>query len=158
MAVTSAAGLGRPRRWAAGLAWMLWALAMLGLAVVPWMDRLIIRAGRPDLAAFVPGSVVGPVLAVLSAATIGAAGASMLEGNAVLARHSDSQIQALDQTVVSVTTLAETFARSAGHASTGRAVVDRASGVAAEGARAVAEVVEGSRSRSEPPPGGHRLE
>jgi hypothetical protein len=76
MAVTSAAGLGRPRRWAAGLAWGLWALVMLGLAVVPWMDRLIIRAGRPDLAAFVPGSVVGPVVALLSAATIGAVLAS----------------------------------------------------------------------------------
>jgi hypothetical protein len=76
MAVTSAAGLGRPRRWAAGLAWGLWALAMLGLAVVPWMDRLIIRAGRPDLAAFVPGSVVGPVVAVLSATTVGAVLAS----------------------------------------------------------------------------------
>jgi hypothetical protein len=37
-------------RWSlAGLAWVLWALAMLGLAVVPWMDRLTIRAGRPDL-------------------------------------------------------------------------------------------------------------
>jgi hypothetical protein len=76
MAVTSAAGRGRPRRWAAGLAWGLWALAMLGLAVVPWMDRLIIRAGRPDLAAFVPGSVVGPVVAVLSATTVGAVLAS----------------------------------------------------------------------------------
>ena len=74
--MTSAAGPGRPRRWAAGLAWGLWALAMLGLAVVPWMDRLIIRAGRPDLAAFVPGSVVGPVVAVLSAATVGAVLAS----------------------------------------------------------------------------------
>jgi hypothetical protein len=71
-AVTSTAGLGRPRRWTAGLAWALWALAMLGLAVVPWMDRLIIRAGRPDLAAFVPGNIVGPVLAMLSAATVGA--------------------------------------------------------------------------------------
>src|SRR5512132_3930385 len=76
MAVTSAAGLGRPRRWAAGLAWVLWALAMLGLAVVPWLDRLTIRAGRPDLAAFVPGSVVGPVVAMLSAATVGAVLAS----------------------------------------------------------------------------------
>jgi hypothetical protein len=47
--VTSAAGLGRPRRWPAVLAWALWALAMLGLAVMPWMDRLTIRAGRPDL-------------------------------------------------------------------------------------------------------------
>ena len=55
---------------------MLWALAMLGLAVVPWLDRLMIRAGRPDLVVWVPGSVVGPVLAVLSAATVGALVAS----------------------------------------------------------------------------------
>jgi hypothetical protein len=74
--VTSAAGLGRPRRWAAGLAWGLWALAMLGLAVVPWMDSRLRQAGRPDLASFVPGSVVGPVVAVLSAATVGAVLAS----------------------------------------------------------------------------------
>jgi hypothetical protein len=76
MAVTSAAGLGRPRRWAAGLAWGLWALAMLGLAVVPWLDSLLRQAGRPDLAVLVPGSIVGPVLAVLSAATVGAVLAS----------------------------------------------------------------------------------
>src|SRR5215211_4113417 len=76
MAVTSAAGLGRPRRWLAGLTWVLWALAMLGLAVVPWMDRLTIRAGRPDLAQLSGGSVVGPVLAVLSATTVGAVLAS----------------------------------------------------------------------------------
>jgi hypothetical protein len=74
--MTSPAGRGRPRRWLAGLAWGLWALAMLGLAVVPWMDRLMIRAGRPDLAVLVPGSVVGPVLAMLSAATVGAVLAS----------------------------------------------------------------------------------
>jgi hypothetical protein len=74
--MTSAAGLGRPRRWAAGLAWGLWALAMLGLAVVPWMDRLMIRAGRPDLALLVPGNVVGPVVAMLGAATVGALVAS----------------------------------------------------------------------------------
>ena len=70
--MTSTAGLGRPRHWLAGLAWVLWALAMLGLAVVPWLDRLMIRAGRPDLVVWVPGSVVGPVVAVLSAATVGA--------------------------------------------------------------------------------------
>jgi hypothetical protein len=75
-AVTSAAGPGRPRRWAAGLAWGLWALAMLGLAVVPWMDRLTIRAGRPDLAQFSGVSLVGPVVAMLSAATVGAVVAS----------------------------------------------------------------------------------
>jgi hypothetical protein len=74
--MTSTAGPGRPRWWKAGLAWALWALAMLGLAVVPWMDSLMIRAGRPDLVVLVPGSVVGPVLAVLSAATVGAVLAS----------------------------------------------------------------------------------
>jgi hypothetical protein len=74
--VTSTAGLGRPRRWAAGLAWALWALVMLGLAVVPWMDQLLRQAGRADLAAFVPSNVVGPVVAVLSAATVGAVLAS----------------------------------------------------------------------------------
>jgi hypothetical protein len=74
--MTSAAGLGQPRRWLAGLAWALWTLAMLGLAVVPWMDQLLRQAGRGDLAAFVPSNVVGPVLAMLSAATVGALVAS----------------------------------------------------------------------------------
>src|SRR5829696_8666747 len=76
MAVTSTAGPGRPRRWLAGLAWGLWALAMLGLAAVPWIDRLTIRAGRPDLAQLSGVSVVGPVLAMLGAATVGAVLAS----------------------------------------------------------------------------------
>jgi hypothetical protein len=75
-AVTSAAGLGRRRRWAAGLAWGLWTLAILGLAVVPWLDSRLRQAGRPDLAAFVPSAVVGPILAMLSAATVGAVLAS----------------------------------------------------------------------------------
>jgi hypothetical protein len=74
--MTSTAGLGRPRRWTAGLAWALWALAMLGLAVVRWMDELLRQAGRADLAALVPGSIVGPAVAVLSAATVGAVLAS----------------------------------------------------------------------------------
>jgi hypothetical protein len=75
-AVTSAAGLGRPRRWAAGLAWALWALSILGLAVVPWLDSRLRQVGRPDLAAFVLGNVIGPILATLSAATVGAVLAS----------------------------------------------------------------------------------
>jgi hypothetical protein len=74
--VTSTAGLGRPRRWAAGLAWGLWALAMVGLALNWWQDRLLRQAGRPDLAVWVPGSIVGPLLAVLGAATVGAVLAS----------------------------------------------------------------------------------
>jgi methyl-accepting chemotaxis protein len=76
------------------------------------------------------------------AATIGAAGADLAEGNAVLARHTDSQAQALSQTVASVNTLADTFARSASHASDGRAVVDRASSAASQGAQAVLDVIE----------------
>ena len=74
--MTSAAGLGRPRRRLAGLAWGLWALTMLGIAVIAWLDSLLRQAGRPDLAAFVPGSIVGPLLAVLGAATVGAVLAS----------------------------------------------------------------------------------
>src|SRR6266545_5409489 len=72
MAVTSAARLARPRRWPGVLAWALWALAMLGLPVVAWLDHLSRQAGRPDLAQLSGGSVVGPVLALVSAATVGA--------------------------------------------------------------------------------------
>jgi hypothetical protein len=75
MAVTSTAGLGRPRRWPAGLAWALWALAMLGLAVLPWMDRLTIRAGRPELAGW-EGPIFVAVLGHLTATTVGAVLAS----------------------------------------------------------------------------------
>jgi hypothetical protein len=73
MAVTGAA---RMARRLGVLAWVLWALAMLGLAVVPWLDSLLRQAGRPDLAVLVPGTIVGPVLAVVSAATVGAVVAS----------------------------------------------------------------------------------
>jgi hypothetical protein len=76
MTVTPATRLFRPRWWPGVAAWALWALAMLGLAAVSWMDRLLRQAGRPDLAALVPGSIVGPLLAVLSAATVGAVLAS----------------------------------------------------------------------------------
>jgi hypothetical protein len=76
MAVTSAAPGARRRRRPARVAWVLWALVMLGIPVIAWMDRLLRQAGRPDLAALVPGSIVGPVVAVLSAATVGAVLAS----------------------------------------------------------------------------------
>jgi hypothetical protein len=75
MTVTSTAGLGRPRRWPAVLAWALWALAMLGLAAVPWMDRLTIGAGRPDLTGW-QGPLVVAVLGHLTATTVGAVLAS----------------------------------------------------------------------------------
>src|SRR4029453_17715268 len=72
MAVTSAAGPDRPRRWTAGLAWALWALALLGLAAVPWTDRLMIRAGRPELASQWQGPFLLVVLGFLIATTVGA--------------------------------------------------------------------------------------
>ena len=40
----------RPPRWSpAGLAWALWALAMLGIAAGLWRDHLLRQAGRADL-------------------------------------------------------------------------------------------------------------
>src|SRR6266498_834380 len=39
----------RPRWWPAWLAWALWLLALLGLATVPWFDRLLRHARRPEL-------------------------------------------------------------------------------------------------------------
>jgi len=47
--MTSTAGPGRPRRWAAGLAWALWLASLLCLAAVPWLDELLRQAGRVDL-------------------------------------------------------------------------------------------------------------
>jgi hypothetical protein len=38
-----------PGRWASGLAWLLWALTLSGLAAVLWLDHLLRQAGRPDL-------------------------------------------------------------------------------------------------------------
>jgi hypothetical protein len=72
MAVSAAAGLARPRRWPAGLAWALWALAMLALAMVPWFDYLLRQAGRPDLRQW----DARPAVALVSAATVGAVLAS----------------------------------------------------------------------------------
>jgi hypothetical protein len=57
-------------------AWVLWALTMLGMLVVAWLDQLSRQAGRPELAQLTPSAVVGPVLAAVSAATAGAVLAS----------------------------------------------------------------------------------
>jgi hypothetical protein len=72
MAVSPAARPGRLRRWSGGLAWTLWALAMVGLAVTVWLDRLLRQAGRVDLAGLAPL----PAVALVSAATVGAVLAS----------------------------------------------------------------------------------
>ena len=34
-----------PGRWAPGLAWLLWALTLSGLAAAFWLDQLLRRAG-----------------------------------------------------------------------------------------------------------------
>ena len=61
---------GRPR-WPAVLAWALWALATLGIALIPWLDHLLRQAGRADLVNFTPGAWL-PSLAGVSAGTVGA--------------------------------------------------------------------------------------
>jgi hypothetical protein len=56
----------------AGLAaWALWALAMLGVATLPWFDHLLGQAGRAELAQL-DASTVPAVLAAMVAATVGA--------------------------------------------------------------------------------------
>jgi hypothetical protein len=54
---------------------MLWALVILGLAVVAWHDHLLRQAGRPDLVLFDTFAAV-PVLTMVSASTAGAVLAS----------------------------------------------------------------------------------
>jgi hypothetical protein len=75
MAVTADGRTVRPHWWTAGLAWALWALVVLSLVLNWWQDRLLRQAGRPDLAPLGAG-VVAPILAAVSAATVGAVLAS----------------------------------------------------------------------------------
>ena len=70
--MTSTAGPGRPRRWAAGLAWALWLASLLCLAAVPWLDELLRQAGRADLVQLTLPAVAVPVLTVVSSVTVGA--------------------------------------------------------------------------------------
>jgi hypothetical protein len=60
-----------PRWWPAGLAWALWALAMLGIAAGLWWDHLLRQAGRTDLVQ-ANGNVLAWLLAGMSAPTVGA--------------------------------------------------------------------------------------
>jgi hypothetical protein len=59
------------RRWPGAVAWALWALAILGVATVPWFDHLLRQAGRSDLTQL-DLSTLPLVLAALVAATVGA--------------------------------------------------------------------------------------
>jgi hypothetical protein len=75
VAVTLTVEVVRPRWWPAGLAWALWALAMLSIAAALWLDHLLGQAGRADLAR-VNASELSWLLALVSAATVGAVLAS----------------------------------------------------------------------------------
>jgi hypothetical protein len=75
MTVTPATRRIRPRWWPAGLACALWALAILGLAVVVWLDHLLRQVGRPDLPVLTP-TAISPVLGAVTVATVGAVLAS----------------------------------------------------------------------------------
>jgi hypothetical protein len=72
----------RGRRWPGGLAWALWALAMLGLATVPWFDHLLRAARRPDLTQL-NASTIPYLLALVIAPTVGAVLAGRRPGHPV---------------------------------------------------------------------------
>jgi hypothetical protein len=57
------------------LAWALWVLVLLGLAIALWLDHLLRQAGRPDLVS-TDADAVPYLLALVSAATVGAVVAS----------------------------------------------------------------------------------
>jgi hypothetical protein len=70
MAVTAVASSSRTRWRAARLAWVLWALAIVGLVVTVWLDQLLRRAARPELVVLIP-TAIPPVLGAVSTATVG---------------------------------------------------------------------------------------
>ena len=75
MAMTTTARVTQARLWPAGLAWALWALAMLGLAVLVWLDQLLRKTAQPELVVLTP-TALAPVLGAVSVATVGALVAS----------------------------------------------------------------------------------
>jgi hypothetical protein len=62
----------RPRRWSGVLAWAVWALAMLGLAIAAWLDHLVRQAGSPVAAWLLQPASAPLLVATVSAATVGA--------------------------------------------------------------------------------------
>jgi hypothetical protein len=71
MPVTRAARPARPRWWPAGLGWALWALTLLAIPAVAWLDQLLRRAGLGELD-WLQLSSIPQVAAAVSAATVGA--------------------------------------------------------------------------------------
>jgi hypothetical protein len=74
--VSSLAGAGRKGWRAPATAWALWLLAVANLAAIAWIDRLLRRGGRVDLALLRTSDTAPYVLAIVSAATLGAVLAS----------------------------------------------------------------------------------
>jgi hypothetical protein len=68
MAVTPATRLVQPRQWSGVVAWALWLLVLLGMAVGFWLEDLLRQAGWADPL----DTAVGPTVAAVSAATVGA--------------------------------------------------------------------------------------
>jgi hypothetical protein len=66
--VTPFARLAKPAQWWGVVAWGLWVLAILGLAAGSWLEVLLRRVGRGDPL----DTAVGPMVAAVSAATVGA--------------------------------------------------------------------------------------
>jgi hypothetical protein len=82
MAVSPGARARESGWWPAVLAWTLWALTLLGLAVTAWFDHLLRQAGRQDLVQLT-GAALTVVLTAVSAATAGAVVASRRPGHPV---------------------------------------------------------------------------
>jgi hypothetical protein len=75
MPMTIVPPAGRTRRRPAGLVWGVWVLAMLGLAVIVWLDQSLRQTGRPELIVLT-STAVAPMLGTLIVATVGALVAS----------------------------------------------------------------------------------
>jgi hypothetical protein len=70
VSVTAGGRAARTGRWPAGLAWALWTLILVGLAVTPWLNQQARQAGRSDLGSDANTGIYG--LVAVSAATVGA--------------------------------------------------------------------------------------
>jgi hypothetical protein len=71
MAVIPVAREVRPHRWLGVLAWVVWALTVLGLAVAAWLNQLQRQASSPETAWLLQPASVPLLVAAVSAATVG---------------------------------------------------------------------------------------